>query len=159
MNTQIKLIDMAVKVCNPPNATGLAAKMGVTKAAVSIWRHGGKIKDDHLMALIKIAQADPALAVLVRTEGAETAEAKKAWGALWDRLSPVTKVIGAMVLAIGMMPATSRANPIKINNLHVPNAHSLYIMSRRLQRWLRSFGAAVTPRRRRWHAKWRLADA
>ncbi|MBB5676844.1 DUF3693 domain-containing protein [Xanthomonas arboricola] len=129
MNTQIKLIDMAVKVCNPPNATGLAAKMGVTKAAVSMWRHGGKIKDDHLMALIKIAQADPALAVLVRTEGAETADAKKAWGALWDRLSPVTTVIGGIVLAIGMMPATSQAKTIEINSLRGSSADNLYIMS------------------------------
>ncbi|MEC5115427.1 DUF3693 domain-containing protein [Xanthomonas oryzae] len=103
MNTQNKLIDMAVKVCNPPNATGLAKKLGVTKAAVSMWRHGGKIKDDHLMALINVAQADPALAVLVRTEGAETADAKKAWSVVWDRLSPVTTVIGALALAaIGM---------------------------------------------------------
>lgn len=50
------------------------------------------------------------------------------WSAVWDRLSPVTTVIGAMVLAIGMIPATGRTNPININNLHVPTAHSLYIM-------------------------------
>ncbi|CAD0335705.1 DUF3693 domain-containing protein [Xanthomonas hortorum] len=81
------------------------------------------------MALIELAQADPALAVKVREEEAGSAVERKAWGALWDRLSPVTTVIGGMVLAIGMMPATSRANPININNLHVPNAHSLYIMS------------------------------
>ncbi len=103
MTTLIKLIDTAAKVCFPPNDTGLASKIGVTKSAVSLWRHGGKIKDDHLMALIKVAQADPALAVLVRTEGAETADAKKAWGVVWDRLSPVTTVIGALALvAIGM---------------------------------------------------------
>lgn len=103
MTTLIKLIDTAAKVCLPPNDTGLASKIGVTKSAVSLWRHGGKIKDDHLMALIKVAQADPALAVLVRTEGAETADAKKAWGVVWDRLSPVTTVIGALALvAIGM---------------------------------------------------------
>lgn len=35
----------------------------------------------------------------------------------------------------------------------------MYIMSRRLRRWWRSFAAAVTPRRRRWPAKWRLAHA
>ncbi|ATS78014.1 hypothetical protein NY98_21510 [Xanthomonas citri pv. fuscans] len=127
MNTQNKLIDMAVKVCNPPNATGLAKKLGVTKAAVSMWRHGGKIKDDHLMALIKVAQADPALAVLVRTEGAETADAKKAWGVVWDRLSPVTTVIGGLVLAIGMMPATGRTKPLDIQELAQADcAYSVY---------------------------------
>ncbi|WP_236689005.1 DUF3693 domain-containing protein [Xanthomonas vesicatoria] len=81
------------------------------------------------MALIRLAQADPAIAVLVRTESAETPEAKKAWSVVWDRLSPVTTVIGAMVLAVALTPATARANPINISNLHVPSAHSLYIMS------------------------------
>lgn len=34
------------------------------------------------------------------------------------------------LLGLGMlMPATGQTNPININNLHVPNAHSLYIMS------------------------------
>nr|WP_234710377.1 DUF3693 domain-containing protein [Xanthomonas citri] len=55
------------------------------------------------MALIHLAQADPAIAVLVRTEGAESPQAKKAWGVVWDRLSPVTTVIGALALvAVGM---------------------------------------------------------
>ncbi|WP_080949314.1 DUF3693 domain-containing protein [Xanthomonas citri] len=159
MNTQNKLIDMAVKVCNPPNATGLAKKLGVTKAAVSMWRHGGKIKDDHLMALIKVAQADPALAVLVRTEGAETADAKKAWGVVWDRLSPVTTVIGGLVLAIGMMPATGRTKPLDIQELAQADcAYSVYYV-RSLFRFLASLAAALTRPRRRWTAEWRLANA
>ncbi|MGV7186119.1 DUF3693 domain-containing protein [Xanthomonas axonopodis] len=55
------------------------------------------------MALIHLAQADPAIAVLVRTEGAESPQAKKAWGVVWDRLSPVTTVIGGLALvAIGI---------------------------------------------------------
>ncbi|MCC8468222.1 DUF3693 domain-containing protein [Xanthomonas phaseoli] len=55
------------------------------------------------MALIHLAQADPAIAVLVRTEGAESPEAKRAWSVVWDRLSPVTTVIGVVALvAIGL---------------------------------------------------------
>ncbi|WP_235646357.1 DUF3693 domain-containing protein [Xanthomonas citri] len=62
------------------------------------------------MALIHLAQADPAIAVLVRTEGAESPEAKKAWSVVWDRLSPVTTVIGALALvAIGMHAGTHEA--------------------------------------------------
>ncbi|WP_372163788.1 DUF3693 domain-containing protein [Xanthomonas euvesicatoria] len=80
------------------------------------------------MALIDLAQADPALAVKVREEEAGSVVERKAWGALWDRLSPVTTVIGAMVLAIGMMPATGQKKTIEINNLHASSAHSLYIM-------------------------------
>ncbi|MGD6681772.1 DUF3693 domain-containing protein [Xanthomonas citri pv. citri] len=55
------------------------------------------------MALIELAQADPALAVKVRQEEAASPAEKKAWSALWDRLSPVTTVIGALgLVAIGM---------------------------------------------------------
>ncbi|SOO16944.1 hypothetical protein XFF7766_970005 [Xanthomonas citri pv. fuscans] len=68
-----------------------------------MWRKGGKITDTHLMALIELAQADPALAVKVRQEEAASPAEKKAWSALWDRLCPVTTVIGALALvAIGM---------------------------------------------------------
>lgn len=81
------------------------------------------------MALIRLAQADPAIAVLVRTESAESPEAKKAWSVVWDRLSPVTTVIGAMVLAIGMIPTTGRTKAIDINDLRAPTSHILYIMS------------------------------
>ncbi|WP_238135730.1 DUF3693 domain-containing protein [Xanthomonas fragariae] len=79
------------------------------------------------MALIRLAQADPAIAVLVRTESAESPEAKKAWSVVWDRLSPVTTVVGAMVLAIGMMPATGQAKPLDIQGLMGPDfAYSVY---------------------------------
>ncbi|MFA4706511.1 DUF3693 domain-containing protein [Xanthomonas perforans] len=132
MTTLIKLIDTAAKVCVPQNDTGLASKLGVTKSAVSLWRHGGKIKDDHLMALIKVAQADPALAVLVRTEGAETADAKKAWGVVWDRLSPVTTVIGALALvAIGMHAGAHEALLAALSPVVITDP--LYIMRNRVR--------------------------
>ncbi|UJY94410.2 DUF3693 domain-containing protein [Xanthomonas arboricola pv. pruni] len=71
------------------------------------------------MALIDLAQADPALAVKVREEEAGSVVERKAWGALWNRLSPVTTVIGTMVLAIGMMPApaTGRTKSLDIQGL------------------------------------------
>ncbi|MEN9187321.1 DUF3693 domain-containing protein [Xanthomonas perforans] len=139
MTTLIKLIDTAAKVCVPQNDTGLASKLGVTKSAVSLWRHGGKIKDDHLMALIKVAQADPALAVLVRTEGAETADAKKAWGVVWDRLSPVTTVIGALALvAIGMHAGAHEALLAALSPVVITDP--LYIMRNRVRAGLRLRG-------------------
>ncbi|WP_261382138.1 DUF3693 domain-containing protein, partial [Xanthomonas vasicola] len=87
----------------------------------------------HLMALIRLAQADPAIAVLVRTESAESPEARKAWSVVWDRLSPVTTVVGAMVLAIGMMPATGRTKTLEIQGLNRADfAYSVYyVRSRR----------------------------
>ncbi|MCF5930024.1 DUF3693 domain-containing protein, partial [Xanthomonas perforans] len=113
-----------------PSDRQLAKHLDVSPSAISLWRKGKPIKDDHLMALIHLAQADPAIAVLVRTEGAESPEAKKAWSVVWDRLSPVTTVIGAMVLAIGMMPATSRAKPLDIQQLaQLDRAYSVYYVN------------------------------
>ncbi|WP_350359734.1 DUF3693 domain-containing protein [Xanthomonas citri pv. malvacearum] len=103
MQTINKLLDTALKACNEPSDRQLAKHLDVSPSAISLWRKGKPIKDDHLMALIHLAQADPAIAVLVRTEGAESPQAKKAWGVVWDRLSPVTTVIGGLALvAIGI---------------------------------------------------------
>ncbi|RNL29040.1 hypothetical protein C9389_10855, partial [Xanthomonas vasicola pv. vasculorum] len=94
MQTINKLLDTALKACNEPSDRQLAKHLDVSPSAISLWRKGKPIKDDHLMALIRLAQADPAIAVLVRTESAESPEAKKAWSVVWDRLSPVTTVVG-----------------------------------------------------------------
>jgi hypothetical protein len=125
MDTINKLLDKARKVCVRDSDRAIAQTLGVTAQSVSVWRKGGKITDAHLMALIDLAQADPALAVKVREEEAVSQVERKAWSALWDRLSPVTTVIGALVLAIGMMPATSRANPLKFQEL---NSHETRII-------------------------------
>ncbi|CEE39427.1 hypothetical protein XAC2911_370030 [Xanthomonas citri pv. citri] len=129
MQTINKLLDTALKACNEPSDRQLAKHLDVSPSAISLWRKGKPIKDDHLMALIHLAQADPAIAVLVRTEGAESPEAKKAWSVVWDRLSPVTTVIGAMVLAVTLTPATVKAKAFEINYLNDSSAYSLYIMS------------------------------
>ncbi|MCM5525549.1 DUF3693 domain-containing protein [Xanthomonas hortorum] len=129
MNTINKLLDTARKACSRDSDNSVALALGVSRNSVSVWRKGGKITDAHLMALIDLAQADPALAVKVREEEAGSVVERKAWGALWDRLSPVTTVIGAMVLAIGMMPATAQKKTIEINNLNASSADNLYIMS------------------------------
>ncbi|WP_104595188.1 DUF3693 domain-containing protein [Xanthomonas arboricola] len=129
MNTINKLLDTARKTCSRDSDNSVALTLGVSRNSVSVWRKGGKITDAHLMALIDLAQADPALAVKVREEEAGSVVERKAWGALWDRLSPVTTVIGGLVLAIGMAPATVQKKPIEINGLHASIADNLYIMS------------------------------
>ncbi|MET3148403.1 DUF3693 domain-containing protein [Xanthomonas phaseoli] len=103
MDTINKLLDTARKACLRDSDNSVALSLGVSRNSVSVWRKGGKITDTHLMALIELAQADPALAVKVRQEEAASPAEKKAWSALWDRLSPVTTVIGALAMvAIGM---------------------------------------------------------
>lgn len=122
MQTINKLLDTAMKACEVPSDRQLAKLVGVSPSAISLWRSGKQIKDDHLMTVIKLAKADPALAVLVRTEGAESAAEKAGWSVVWDRLSPVTTVIGGLVLALNMMPATSSAKPLEIKRLDEGNA-------------------------------------
>ncbi|WDL45897.1 hypothetical protein JH291_18465 [Xanthomonas campestris pv. campestris] len=103
MRTLDKLIDDARKVCSRDSDRAVAEALGVTAAAVSTWRKGGTITEQHLGKLIALAQADPALFVQVRKEEDQSPEAQKLWGALWDRLSPVTTVIGALaVVALGV---------------------------------------------------------
>ncbi|ASK96797.1 DUF3693 domain-containing protein [Xanthomonas campestris pv. merremiae] len=127
MQTLNKLIDSARKICPRDSDRAVAQALKVTAQTVSVWRQRGKITDDHLMELINLAQADPALAVKVREESAQSKVERKAWSALWDRLSPVTTVIGAMVLAIGMMPATSRAKLLEIQGFAGSDfAYSVY---------------------------------
>ncbi|MBO9737331.1 DUF3693 domain-containing protein [Xanthomonas phaseoli pv. phaseoli] len=127
MTTLDKLLDKARKACERDSDNCLALTLGLQRASVSKWRHGGRISPEELAKLIALAQADPGIAVQVLNEQADDATAKKLWGPLWDRLSPVTTVIGAMVLAIGMMPATSRAKLLEIQGFAGSDfAYSVY---------------------------------
>ncbi len=104
-----------------------------------MWRKGGKITDTHLMALIELAQADPALAVKVRQEEAASPAEKKAWSALWDRLSPVTTVIGGLALvAVGMHAGAHEALLTALSPLVITDP--LYIMRNRVRAGLRLRG-------------------
>ncbi len=128
MNTLNKLVDNARKMCERDSDNCLAETLGLKRAAVSKWRHGGKISPEELAKLIVLAQADPGVAVLVLSEQADAATASMLWGPLWDKLSPVTTVIGGLVLAVCMAPALARAKPVEIQHLAKDDARVLYIM-------------------------------
>lgn len=118
MQTLNKVLDMARLTCDRDSDRALAQALKVTATTIVGWRNGSRrITDEHLMAALDKAQADPALAVLIRQEMAETKAEKRAWSALWDRLSPVTTVIGGVVLAMCMAPGLVRANPVGIQSL------------------------------------------
>lgn len=148
MNTINKLLDSARKACDRDSDNAVALSLGVSRNSVSVWRKGGKITDTHLMALIELAHADPALAVKVREEEAGTPAERKAWSALWDRLSPVTTVIGGLVLALSLVPGAARANPVAIQSLTAGDHGILYIMLsvRVLDREVRTPPAALGSR-------------
>lgn len=93
------------------------------------WRTGDRrITDEHLMEVIELAREDPALAVLVRQEMAKTKAEKKAWGALWDRLSAAAAVL---VLVVVAMPGVARAKAIEIKGLGEGNAAVCILCSKR----------------------------
>lgn len=123
MDTLNTLINTARKACGRDSDAAVAEALKVSRTTLMKWRkneHG--IGNEHLAALIALAQADPALAVRVQQERATTAAERKMFGALWDRLSPVTTVIGGLILALNMMPATSSAKPLEIKGLEEGNA-------------------------------------
>lgn len=97
MKTLNSLLDKASEMCGSDLAA--AARLKVTRSAVSKWRHGGKIAPEQLARLVELTQQDPAIAVQVLQEQEATPAERKLWGALWDRLSPATTtVVGVLAL-------------------------------------------------------------
>ncbi|MCC4621529.1 DUF3693 domain-containing protein [Xanthomonas cassavae CFBP 4642] len=144
MDTINKLLDTARKACSRDSDNSVALSLGVSRNSVSVWRKGGKITDTHLMALIELAQADPALAVKVRQEEAASPAEKKAWSALWDRLSPVTTVIGALALvAVGMHAGAHEALLAALSPVVITDP--LYIMRNVLECGMNSDVAGLEP--------------
>uniref|UniRef100_UPI001CF85917 DUF3693 domain-containing protein n=1 Tax=Xanthomonas sp. MWU16-30325 TaxID=2878096 RepID=UPI001CF85917 len=131
MQSTNELIDKVKEQCSFPSDNALAQRLGVTRALVSGWRNGRyAIPDERIAQLCAIARLDGASWMArIHTERAASATERALWQSILDRLTPITAVVGAMVLAIGMMPATGQKKTIEINSLHASSAHSLYIMS------------------------------
>ncbi|HHW4673695.1 MAG TPA: DUF3693 domain-containing protein [Xylella fastidiosa subsp. pauca] len=83
------------------------------------------------MAAIKLAKADPELAILIRLETAKTEAEKKAWNTLYKRL---TATAATLLLGAGITcPSPSQAQSISKNfNSEV---HIMHIMST-WRRWV-----------------------
>jgi hypothetical protein len=104
------LIDRAASVCNPSNDSALAARMHVSRSAVSLWRKGGAISEKHLTALIALADVDERTAIEVLAEQAETKPQKAVWNALLQRLGTAAVVT---LCAIGLaFPSLGKAHQI-----------------------------------------------
>lgn len=110
MQTINKVLDMARSMCSRDSDRALAQALKVTPTTILGWRNGSRrITDEHLMAVIEKAKADPALAVLIRQETAETKAEKKGWATLWDRLSAAAAVL---VLVVVAAPGVARAKAV-----------------------------------------------
>lgn len=108
MSNLTNLIDRAVAVCNPSNDSALAARMHVSRSAVSLWRKGGTISEKHLTALIALADVDERTAIEVLAEQAETKPQRAVWNALLRRLGTV----GVLALCTigGVFPSVGKAH-------------------------------------------------
>ncbi|WP_256200874.1 DUF3693 domain-containing protein [Stenotrophomonas maltophilia] len=120
MITLNKILDSARKSCSRDSDAAVAEALKVSRQTVMQWRSGARrITDEHLMAAIELGRLDPALAVLVRQEMAETKAEKKAWSTLWDRLSAAAAVL---VLVVVAMPGVARAKSFEIKGMEAGNA-------------------------------------
>jgi transcriptional regulator with XRE-family HTH domain len=100
MNAKIKLLDSAKKMCSPQTDMELAAKVGVSRSAVSMWRKGGSITEEHLTALASIAETDGEVVAQVLKDQAKTPAQRQVWGQLLDRLSAAAAVVALLVIAV-----------------------------------------------------------
>ena len=100
MRTLNDLLNAAAARCTPSNDTGTAAAVGVSRSAVSTWRHGGVITPEHLSKLIDRAQADPAIAVTILQAQAKTREQRALWSALARRLGAAASVAAVALLTL-----------------------------------------------------------
>ena len=125
MQTLNTLIDNARKTCSGESDNALSKKMGVTRGAVSVWRKRGKISNEHLATLIRLANADPAIAVQVQLESASTPEEQRMWKPVWDRLSAAAAVVALVSLSAGGLAAKTA---YQSTAYAAEKSHSLYIM-------------------------------
>lgn len=96
------LLDKARATRSIPSDMALGERLGVSRQAVSNWRHGEKFPDEETIAQLAIlAGDDPAQWLVaikaVRTEGA----AGKAWAALAKRLGAAAAVLLVVALPYG----------------------------------------------------------
>lgn len=119
MTAKDLLLDKAREMCSPQTDMALAARVGVTRSAVSLWRKGGAIKPHHLEALAALAQTDGELVVRVMEEQAETPAQRRVWRSVLDRLSAAAAVL---VLVVVAMPGVARAKSFEIKGMEAGNA-------------------------------------
>lgn len=97
MRTLEKLLDASLREQSLPSDRQLAKKIGVSPSAVSLWRQGRVIKDEHLAAVLELAKADPSEAIKVRAEQASSKAEIRLWNHMLTRLAAAA-MLGAMYI-------------------------------------------------------------
>lgn len=122
------LLDKARATRSIPSDLALAERLGISRQAVSNWRHGDKFPDEETIAqLALLAGDDPAQWLVaikaVRTDGA----AGKAWAALAKRLGAA-----AAVLLVAALPQAGQA---KAGSHFAINPDTAHYVKRRGYYW------------------------
>ncbi|MEP9641547.1 helix-turn-helix domain-containing protein [Xanthomonas euvesicatoria] len=131
MSRQAVLIQRARIAQKLSSFGALAKRMGVTAATMSQWRSGAsKLSHERVEELALMAGDDPGIwSMAMWAEECNIRSIKTSVEKIVDSVKKPGMWSVVALLGLGMlMPATSHANPIEINNLHASNAHSLYIM-------------------------------
>ena len=116
MSALSELLDQAVQKCDPSNDAALAARLGVSRSAVSLWRKGEGIREKYLTQLIALVGADPEVAVMVLREQATTHAERAVWGALARKLGAAAVVSVAALLPMGNVSATNIAETTQVSS-------------------------------------------
>lgn len=135
MSALSDLLNQAAQKCDPANDAALAARLGVSRSAISLWRKGEGIREKHLAALISIAHADPRMAVTVLQEQATTASERSVWGSLAKQLGAAAMLAIAALLPVG----NARAAAVNLNG------SASYALCEVVRRWYRACKSSTYP--------------
>lgn len=123
MHSSLKLLDKYAETCGLKKGQDLAARLRVTSAAVSGWRHGKSQPDAESVARMCDATGE-SLAYwlpLIEAERARNPEAKR----VWLRLAQAAAVI---TLALGLDVHTAKAEAISSSHAQFTKPMPIYIM-------------------------------
>ena len=120
MSATIKLLDKFALACSIKQDKDLAAKLRVTKATVSGWRHAKSHPDAESVARMCEATGESVAhwLPLIEAERARNPEARK----VWLRLA---QMAAAIALTVGLHPAHAETTP---PSGHVAQSAVVYIM-------------------------------
>lgn len=99
------LLDKVKESCSLPSDNVLSKRIGVTRAAVSMWRNGGKpVPDERIAQLCAMAKLDGGeWMARIHAERAASPAEKALWRSVLDRLSAAAAVVALLVLAVTPM--------------------------------------------------------
>lgn len=123
MSATIKLLDKYAQACSIAMDKDLAAKLRITKATVSGWRHGKSHPDAESVARMCEATGDSVAhwLPLIEAERARNPEARK----VWLRLA---QMAAGIALTVGLYPAHAEAS---MAQGHIAQSAPVYIMRNR----------------------------